>query len=284
MKNKAVKVLLDVVTYVFIVLCIVCVVFTITAKKSDGAINVFGYQARIVVSESMEKCSETNTDDFDIKDIPLKSLVFIDLVPTDDAEAKEWYADLEVGDVVTFKYKYDRHEVITHRIVEKIENLDKDGNPTGWFTFSMRGDNKALSSDPNASQADLGTQTIDTEVESVNYIIGKVTGQSKVLGFVLYALKQPIVIALVVIVPSLIIMTFEIIKVVGVFSENKKKKQDAEKEKQQNEIEELKKQLAALQMNIQGAKAEENVEATLETKVEENAEENIEESVENKQE
>lgn len=284
MKNKAVKVLLDVVTYVFIVLCIVCVVFTITAKKSDGAINMFGYQARIVVSESMEKCSETNTDNFDIKDIPLKSLVFIDLVPTDDAEAKEWYANLEVGDVVTFKYKYDRHEVITHRIVEKIENLDKDGNPTGWFTFSMRGDNKALSSDPNASQADLGTQTINTEVESVNYIIGKVTGQSKVLGFVLYALKQPIVIALVVIVPSLIIMTFEIIKVVGVFSENKKKKQDAEKEKQQNEIEELKKQLAALQMNIQGAKTEENVEATLETKVEENAEENIEESVENKQE
>lgn len=277
MKNKAVKILLDVVTYVFIVLCIVCVVFTITAKKSDGAINVFGYQARIVVSESMEKCSETNTDDFDIKDIPLKSLVFIDLVPTDDAEAKEWYADLEVGDVVTFKYKYDRHEVITHRIVEKIENLDKEGNPTGWFTFVMRGDNKALSSDPNASQADLGTQTIDTEVESVNYIIGKVTGQSKVLGFVLYALKQPIVIALVVIVPSLIIMTFEIIKIVGVFTENKKKKQDAEKEKQQNEIEELKKQLAALQMNIQGVKDEENVEDSAESKNEDGAENKIEE-------
>ena len=54
MKNKAVKIGLDVLTYVFIALCLVFVIFTITAKKTDGAINMFGHQARIVLSESME--------------------------------------------------------------------------------------------------------------------------------------------------------------------------------------------------------------------------------------
>lgn len=250
MKNKAVKIGLDVLTYVFIALCLVFVIFTITAKKTDGAINMFGHQARIVLSESMEKCEETDVSGYDIKDIPLKSMVFIELVPEDEAEAKAWYASLNEGDVVTFKYKYDKQVTITHRIIEKIENKDSEGNPTGWYTFKLRGDNKALVNDPNASAADTGIQTIDTSRESVNYIIGKVTGQSKVLGVIMYGLKQPICIALIVIVPSVIILTIEIIKIVGILTADKKKKQQEEKEKQQSEIDELKKQLAMLQQNV----------------------------------
>ena len=255
MKNKKLKVVLDVLMYVFIALCVVLVIFTITAKKSDGAINVFGYQARIVLSESMEKCDETNLKDYKIKDIPLKSMVFIELVPEDESQAKDWYESLQVGDVLTFRYKYDRQETITHRIIEKNENLDKDGKPNGWYTFVLKGDNKALAEDPNASAADTGTQTINTEIESANYIVGKVTGQSRFLGFIAYALKQPICIALIVIVPCLIIMTLEVIKIVGVLNEDKKKKQIEEKESQQNEIEELKKQLAELQKNVQTAQS-----------------------------
>jgi hypothetical protein len=128
-------------------------------------------------------------------------MVFIELVPKENE--KEWYASLRVGDVLTFRYKYDRQETITHRIIEKNENLDKDGNPNGWYTFVLKGDNKALANDPNASAADTGTQTINTEIESANYIIGKVTGQDRFLGFVAYALKQPICIALIIIVPDI---------------------------------------------------------------------------------
>ena len=244
--KKTINTILNILTYVFIALCVVLVVITFVSKKNDGAVNVFGHQARIVVSESMEKCAETDVSSYDIKDIPLKSMVFIELVPENEAEAKEWYKNLKVGDVVTFRYKYDRHETITHRIIDRQENFDANGEPTGGYTFTMRGDNKALSSDPNASQADLGTQVINTDLDSVNYIIGKVTGQSKFLGFIAYSIKNPIVMACIIIVPSAIILIFEIIKIVGIFGADKKKKAQEEKQKQEDEIEALKKQLEEL--------------------------------------
>lgn len=246
MNKKALKLVQNILTYVFVGLCIVLVVFTVISKKNDGAISIFGHEARIVISESMEKCDQTDVSSYDIKDIPIKSMVFIELVPKDKEEAKEWYADLEVGDVLTFRYKYDRQVTITHRIIEITQNLDGKGNPTGGYTIALKGDNRALESDPKASAADVGTQVINTEVDGVNYIIGKVTGQSVVLGYTIYALKQPLGIALIIIVPSAIIMIIEIIKIVGILNEDKKKKAQEEKDKQTNEIEELKKQLEEL--------------------------------------
>ena len=68
----------------------------------DGAVNFFGYEMRTVLSDSMEKCDETDVSGFEIKDIPVKSLVFTETVPTGEA-AEEWYANLKVGDVLTFK-------------------------------------------------------------------------------------------------------------------------------------------------------------------------------------
>ena len=195
----------------------------------------------------MEKCEETDVSKYKIKDIPLKSMVFIELVPESEAEAKAWYKTLKVGDVLTFRYKYDRQETITHRIIEIKENVDGTGEPTGGYTITLRGDNVALKNDTGASKADVGTQIINTDQESVNYVIGKVTGQSKFLGTVIYTLKQPIGIALIIIIPSAIIMILEIMKIVGIVGEEKKKKAQEEKDKQQNEIESLKKQLEELQ-------------------------------------
>ncbi len=250
MNKKALKLVQNILTYVFVGLCIVLVVFTVLSKKNDGAVNVFGHQARIVISESMEKCEQTDVSNYKIKDIPLKSMVFIEVVPEDEAKAEEFYKSLKVGDVLTFRYKYDRQETITHRIVEKKENVNNNGVPTGGYTFTMKGDNKALANDPNASKADVGTQEINTDVESVNYIIGKVTGQSVVLGYTIYALKQPLGIALIIIIPSAIIMILEIIKIVGILNEDKKKKTEEEKDKQANEIEALKKELEELKKQI----------------------------------
>lgn len=247
MKNKAIKITLNVLTYVFIGLCVLLVIMTVTAKKSDGAINVFGHQARIVISESMEKCDKTDVSKYKIKDIPLKSMVFIELVPEEQAQASEWYKNLKVGDVLTFRYKYDRQETITHRIIEIKENVDGAGEPTGGYTITLRGDNVNLSEEGGASKADVGTQIINTDQVSVNYVIGKVTGQSKLFGFIIYTLKQPLGIALIIIIPSAIIMIFEIMKIVGIVSEEKKKKAQEEKEKQLSEIEALKKQLEELQ-------------------------------------
>ena len=95
MAKKIINVILNVLSYVFIGLCLVLVIVTLVSKKNDGAVDVFGYQARIVLSESMAKCEETNLDDFEIKDIPVKSMVFIQVVPTDEEQAKEWYKNLK---------------------------------------------------------------------------------------------------------------------------------------------------------------------------------------------
>ena len=51
MNKKVLRIIQNVATYLFIGLCLVLVIVTIVSKKSDGAINVFGHQARIVVSE-----------------------------------------------------------------------------------------------------------------------------------------------------------------------------------------------------------------------------------------
>lgn len=226
----------NVLLYLFIAICILGVILTITAKKdADGTATIFSKQIRYVLSPSMERCDATDVSKYKIKDIPTKSMIFIDVVPEDEAEAAQWYADLKIGDVLTFKYVYVRQETITHRItaIEK-----KSG---GGYIISLAGDNK------NSSSETL-TQTIDTSnSNSPNYVIGKVTGQSYVLGLFVYALKSPVGLISIIIIPSLIIVILEIIKIINMLSADKRKKEQEEKEKQQSELNELRRRLAELE-------------------------------------
>ena len=245
--KKVMSVILDVIVYAFIILGLFTVTLTVISKRDDdGAVNVFGMQMRIVISSSMEKYDGTDVSAYRIKDIPIKSMVFIELVPEDEKAAEKWYSELQVGDVLTFRYKYDTQETITHRIV-KIKP-----KASGGYIISLEGDNKA-------SDAKTLKQTIDTSLAdtSPNYIIGKVTGQSRILGFLVYSLKQPLVILFLIVVPCVVIIVFQIIKIVNILTADKKKrfaeekqKMAKDKEKQASEIEELKKQLAALQKQV----------------------------------
>ncbi|MBR1867490.1 MAG: S26 family signal peptidase [Clostridia bacterium] len=242
--KKVLNVLTDVLVFAFVIVGAISLILTITSKRDDdGAINLFGMQMRIVVSNSMEKSDQTDVSMYKIKDIPIRSMIFIELVPEEESEAKKWYSALEVGDVVTFRYKYVSQETITHRIVKITE---KD---TGGYILTLEGDNKE--SDSNTLQ-----QTVDTDLSDIspNYIIGKVTGQSRLLGFIVYSLKQPLSMVFLMIVPCAIIIIFEIVKIIRIFGAEKKQKfeeekgkMEEEKQKQASEIEELKKQLAALQ-------------------------------------
>ncbi len=222
--------------YIFIAICILGVILTITAKKdADGTATIFGKQIRYVLSPSMERCDAIDVSKYEIKDIPTRSMIFIDVVPEDKTKAEQWYADLEVGDVLTFKYVYVRQETITHRITA-IE--EKSG---GGYIISLAGDNK------NSSSETL-TQTIDTsKSNSPNYVIGKVTGQSYVLGLFVYALKTPVGLISIVIIPSLIIVILEIVKIINMLGADKRKKEQEEKEKQQSELNELRRRLAELE-------------------------------------
>ncbi|MBR5140666.1 MAG: S26 family signal peptidase, partial [Clostridia bacterium] len=139
--KKIVKIAANILLYLFIAVCIFSVILTISSKKDiDGTATIFGTQMRSVLTSSMEKCDATDVSGFEIKDIPAGSMIFVDVVPEDPEKAQEWYADLKVGDVLTFKYVYVRQETITHRIVDIQPNQD------GGYTINLEGDNKGTDS------------------------------------------------------------------------------------------------------------------------------------------
>ncbi len=242
--KKTFKIVGDILIAFVLLVTIFVLGVTVTSKKdSDGTATIFGTQLRFVQSDSMAKCEYTDVSEYDIKSIPVKSCVFIETIPTDEKERDEWYANLRVGDVLTFKYVYTKQETITHRIIDKqyVEIKDENDIITGhYYIFTLMGDNKN-------SDSSLLTQTINTMIDGPNYIIGKVVGQSYVLGLMVYAFKSPVGIVCLIIIPCLIIIAFEIMKIVKVLGKDKKTIQ----QKQADEIEELKRQLAMLQESVE---------------------------------
>lgn len=241
-KNKKIyqmlSLIINIFIYIFLALSIVLLCFSITSKKDkDGAINIFGYQMRIVISPSMEKNDSTYSEikEYKIKDLKVKTMVFVKKVSKKDSNS--WYEDIKVGDVLTFRYTYDnKQETITHRVIDIYKNKSSKG-----YTIKLQGDNRE-------NENSVSIQTIDTSYEfSTNYVIGKVVAKNYFFGLLVYSLKQPLGIVLLVIVPSLIIIVLEIIKIVNYLNEEKKKKIIEERDKQQDEIEDLKRKLASLE-------------------------------------
>ena len=237
--KRAATIAANVFIYCFLIVCLIGVTLTLTAKKdADGAATVFGMQMRYVLSPSMEKCDATydQIKGYDIKDIPTKSMVFIEVVPKDAEEAKAWYDDLEIGDVLTFKYVYVRQETITHRITDIDEKKDGSG-----YIIYLAGDNK------DADSENL-TQVIDTSVaDSPNYVIGKVVGQNYPLGVLVQSLKTPLGMVSIIILPAFIILLIELVKIINMFSNDKRKKELKIREAQQSELDELRRRLAELE-------------------------------------
>lgn len=234
--KKIGNIVLNVLLYIFLAICIFSVFLTVFSKKdSDGAAEIFGYQMRVVTSDSMSECEHTDVSGFEIKDIPIRSMVFVKVMPKDPAEADEFYRSLKVGDVLTFRYVYTTQVTITHRITSITEK------ETGGFVIELAGDNK------NSEDGQL-TQIIDTSIpNNTNYVIGKVTGQAKVLGGIMSFLMQPVGIVLVIIVPCAIIILLEVLKIVKTLTEDKKKREKEEKEQKETELEELRRRLAELE-------------------------------------
>ena len=236
------RVIGNVAVYVVLAVCVCTVLLTLLAKREDGAAEVFGYQMRLVTSSSMEASEHTDVSGYEIKSIPIRSLVFIQTVPEDETEADEWYGNLKKGDVLTFRYSYNypRYVIITHRI----ESIQENDN--GGYTIVLSGDNKS-------SEDGALTQTIDTSrYDTLCGVIGKVTGQAPFVGRAMSFLKEnPIAMALIVILPCAVIILFEALKIAKVVSESKRARElaghEKEKQLQENEIAELRRRLAELE-------------------------------------
>ncbi len=233
--RRAIQIAIDVVMVLFIAAAVFVLAISITSKKdSDGTATVFNTQLRFVQSDSMGACEQTDVSNFKIKSIPVKSCVFVDVIPEDEIERNEWLKTIQVGDVLTFKYVFTKQETITHRVM-KIED-----NAMGGYYITLEGDNKA--SDTGVLQQFINT----SDTDSPNYIIGRVTGQSYVLGVLVYALHQPVGIALIIIVPCAIIILLNIIRIVRVCNVEKKEKALEAAKAQDDQIEELKRQIESL--------------------------------------
>lgn len=248
--KKVANIVLDVVVVAVLLLALFTMIVTVNAKKSkDGTATIFGYQLRFVQSGSMEKCAYTDVSKYKVKSIKVKSCVFIKTAPTSEKEINEWYKTLKVGDVLTFQYNresaankdnYDGDsKIITHRVI-KIEKKET-GN---GYIITLKGDYKSSKGNEPAEQV------IDTEVDTpatTTYVIGKVTGQSYLLGLCVYVLKLRVGIICFIIIPCLVIIVFQILRITKVLGEDKKNKRKEEQANKDDEIEELKRQLAALQ-------------------------------------
>ena len=100
--KKALKIVGDVLMYVFMAICILLVISSVSLKKSSNdAMTIFGYQARLIETPSMEMSENTpeQVKNYKIKDLEVNTLVFIETVPTNEAEAKAWFEKLQIGDV-----------------------------------------------------------------------------------------------------------------------------------------------------------------------------------------
>ena len=246
--SKIGKVFGQVLMYAFLVFCAVLVVSSMSMKKSkNDALTIFGYQARLIETASMDKSAYTDpkVDSYKIKDLEVHTLVFIETVPTDEEAAKKWFDSLQVGDVLTFRYVYNGQKTITHRITEKIPM-------EGGYKLILTGDNRASEDHLNMQQEINTWEHFDSTC--FNYVIGKVTGESYLLGLLLYSLSTPIGTFCIIIIPCVIIIIMEIVRIVYALGEEKRKKVEEEKLKaeeekkvKEEEIERLREQLARLQ-------------------------------------
>ena len=237
--QKVLNIVLNTILVIFLIVCLLTVSITLfSSRDADGAANIFGHQLRLVTTSSMDKSELTDTSDFDIKSIPAGSLILLEKVPEDQSEMLKWYRNIKEGDVLTFRYLKGGGQVtITHRVVG-IKEED------GGFKIDLQGDNKS-------SENGAEIQHIDTTIKNnFNYVIGKVKGQSVLIGNIVAGLKTPLGVVLMVILPCVIIIALEAYKIWKTLQEEKKQKTAAVMDGKNREIEELRLQLEQMKASL----------------------------------
>ena len=214
--KKILRIIIDLLLSCFLVLVALSVVVVVLSKRDvDGTAEVFGHQLRIVTSDSMGECELTDVSKYDIKSIPVESLIVVQTIPDDPNEAQEWYRNLKVGDVLTFRYVYGTQITITHRVASITEK-------EGGFIIDLAGDNK------NAKDNQL-YQTIDTTIpNNPNYVVGKVVWSSLWAGKLLSTLRTPIGLIFLIWIPCVIIIIMQVYEI-GTATDNRKQRRESKK-------------------------------------------------------
>ena len=161
------------------------------------------------------------------------------------------YEISSAADLANLNKKLENKTLGRNSIIELKANIDFSGYT--WTPVDNHADSSTtvkeingngyilrLAGDNKNSKENL-EQVIDTSLRetSGNYVIGKVTGESYAFGLLIYALKSPVGIVCIVIIPCLIVIVM-------------KQKEEDEKKQKEDEIEELKRKLAELAVDENG--------------------------------
>ena len=244
-ERKKLSLVLNIVIYTVLGLILVFDVFALITKiqmgSEKGAANFFGYEARIVLTGSMDGDDSFYKEhpEYEIKRISVHDAVFVNTVPKDEEKQESYFANIKVGDVLTFIYQKAGNVVVTHRVI----SIEKNAY---HYVYTLRGDNP--SGDKIVYDNDDRTQKVASDT---GLIIGKVTGVSTFLGNTLYVLSSnKLVLIFIVVVPSALLTFYEIGKIIYVIKTGKKEKQlaalEANQKEKDDELERLKAELARM--------------------------------------
>lgn len=223
-KKTAWKRVRDIIYFLFLGFFLILAAISVTSRITKGKIG--NTQFLVVASGSMDGEKQ---EDYDIKTIPVKSLIAVDLIQ--DGKEDEFYSSLKKGDVLTFNYVSLNNETITHRIVEDPVQIEN-----GVYKYILRGD----------AVEETQTQILYSDGRS-GEIIGKVKFVNLPLGQMYFFISSKIGTLILVVLPCSLIAIIEICKIIYLISENRSRKKEEEtnaiKEEKDKEIEELKRQL-----------------------------------------
>ncbi len=218
------KTILNIIYFVFLGFFLVLAVFSVSTRITKGKIG--NSQLLVVVSSSMDGDKQ---EDYDIKTIPVKSLIAVDLIK--DGKEDEFYSGLKKGDVITFNYLPLNNATITHRIVS-----DPVKDESGVYQIVARGD--------AVEESEIQTLYSDGRTGE---ILGKVSFVSLPLGQIYYFISSKPGTLILVVLPCSLVAIIEVCKIIYLISENRSRKKEeeinAEKSAKDKEIEELKRQL-----------------------------------------
>ncbi|WP_404429225.1 signal peptidase I SipW [Sutcliffiella horikoshii] len=171
-KKTVTKIISNTISLLLFSLLIVMVFIVISTKASGGEPQVLGYQLKTVLSGSMEPEFKTGS--------------IISIKPVEDPTS------LKVNDVIT--YLQQDNNVVTHRIVEVVENGDQT-------MYQTKGDNNA----------DLDSQLVLSQ-----NVIGQYTGFTiPYLGYLIEFSKSSKGTAMLLILPGLLLLGYSALTIVS---------------------------------------------------------------------
>ena len=204
--KKALNITANIATWVVVVIAVLMVILTMLSffgtiggeeKDSKG---IFGIKPYVVLSGSMDRV------------FPAGSLIFVEDI--DD------YQSLQVGDIITFKASTNsttvsKDTIVTHQIVNVLMSKDSDGNEF-LYAFETKG------TENNANDPLIYHQYFETA------ILGKYVGHVAVVGYVINFLQSKLGFFLLIAIPLLLIIAFQMKNIIVVIRDIKREKKEVQ--------------------------------------------------------